>query len=84
MCFVCLSLFALWRIDNQRAERIRMALVDRFVPTIDWSFGPINSVSRIFLPHLIPHRRLLPGPRHSTTLGTTHHRHRRQYRQSTA
>lgn len=48
MCFVCLSLFALWRIDNQRAERIRMALVDRFVPTIDWSFGPINSVSRIF------------------------------------
>jgi len=25
-----------------------MALVDRFVPTIDWSFGPINSVSRIF------------------------------------
>jgi len=24
-----------------------MALVDRFVPTIDWSFGPINSVSRI-------------------------------------
>jgi len=47
MCFVCLALFALWRIDNQRAEHIRMALVDRFVPTIDWSFGPINSVSRI-------------------------------------
>ena len=47
MCFVCLALFVLWRIDNQRAERIRMALVDRFVPTIDWSFGPINSIARM-------------------------------------
>lgn len=24
-----------------------MALVDRFVPTIDWTFGPINTVSRM-------------------------------------
>lgn len=24
-----------------------MALVDRFVPTMDWSFGPINTVSRM-------------------------------------
>lgn len=47
ICFVCLVLFALWRIDNPRVERFRMAIVDRFVPTIDWSFGPVNTVSRM-------------------------------------
>ena len=45
--FVCLVLFVLWRIDNPRVERIRMAMVDRFVPTIDWSVGPVNTVSRM-------------------------------------
>lgn len=40
-------IFVLWRIDNQRAERVRMALIDRFVPTIDWTFGPVNSISRM-------------------------------------
>lgn len=45
--FFCIVIFALWRIDNQRAERVRMALIDRFVPTIDWTFGPINSISRM-------------------------------------
>ena len=44
---VSLLLFALWRIDNPRVERFRMAIVDRFVPTIDWSFGPINYASRM-------------------------------------
>ncbi len=40
-------MFAIWRIDNPRVERFRMAIVDRFVPTIDWSFGPVNSVTRM-------------------------------------
>lgn len=44
--FLCLVLFLLWRIDNPRVERIRMALVDRFVPTIDWSFGRANTFGR--------------------------------------
>ena len=44
---LCLVLFLLWRIDNPRVERFRMALIDRFVPTMDWSFGPINTMSRM-------------------------------------
>ena len=44
---LCLVLFLLWRVDNPRVERFRMALVDRFVPTMDWTFGPINTVSRM-------------------------------------
>ncbi len=42
-----LALFVLWRIDNPRVENLRMALVDRFVPSFDWTLNPITSVSRM-------------------------------------
>lgn len=47
ICVFCLIVFAIWRIDNPRVERFRMAIIDRFVPTIDWTFGPINTASRM-------------------------------------
>lgn len=46
-CLFSLVLFSFWRIDNPRVERIRMTLIDRFVPTIDWTFGPVRTVSQM-------------------------------------
>lgn len=42
-----LGLFALWRIDNPRVERIRSAVTDRFVPSFSWALAPLTSLSRI-------------------------------------
>ncbi len=37
-----LGLFALWRIDSPRVERFRAALVDRFVPSMNWAMTPVT------------------------------------------
>jgi rod shape-determining protein MreC len=42
-----LALFLLWRIDNPRAERIRMALIDRVVPNMDWAMAPVSKASQM-------------------------------------
>jgi len=44
---VSLALFFLWRIDNPRAERIRMGLVDRFVPNMDWAMAPVSKAAQM-------------------------------------
>ncbi len=49
---VCVSLlllgiFILWRIDNPRVESLRMALIDRFVPSFNWTLNPITYASRM-------------------------------------
>jgi rod shape-determining protein MreC len=44
---LCLALFLLWRIDNPRVERFRMALIDRFVPSMGWMLTPVTSVTRM-------------------------------------
>lgn len=45
---VCtLALFLLWRIDNPRAERIRIAIIDRVVPNMDWAMAPVTKVSQM-------------------------------------
>ncbi len=44
---VLLALFVLWRIDNPRVERLRMAIVDRFVPNMEWVLAPVTRFSRI-------------------------------------
>ena len=31
-----IGLFTLWRIDSPRVERFRAALIDRFVPSMQW------------------------------------------------
>jgi len=45
---VSLALFFLWRIDNPRAERIRMGLVDRFVPNMEWAMAPVSKAAQMF------------------------------------
>ncbi len=47
LCVVLLALFLLWRIDNPRAERFRMAIIDRFVPNMEWALTPLTLVSRM-------------------------------------
>ncbi len=39
LCLV--AVFLLWRIDSPRAERLRSAVVDAIVPSVDWAFVPI-------------------------------------------
>jgi len=47
LCVVLLGLFLLWRIDNSRAERLRMAIIDRIVPNLEWVLAPVTLVSRM-------------------------------------
>lgn len=42
LVLVCLALFVVWRIDSPRVERFRMALVDRFVPNMEWAMAPVT------------------------------------------
>lgn len=42
-----LALFLLWRIDNPRVENIRIAILDRVVPNIEWSLNPLTSLNRM-------------------------------------
>jgi rod shape-determining protein MreC len=44
---VLLATFVLWRIDSPRVERIRMALIDRLVPNMDWAMAPVTRASRM-------------------------------------
>jgi len=38
------TLFLLWRIDSPRVERFRTALIDRFVPSMDWALVPVTKI----------------------------------------
>jgi len=46
-CLICFALFLLWRIDNPRVEALRMSLMDRMLPTIEWSVSPATYMSRM-------------------------------------
>ncbi len=41
------GLVLLWRIDNPRAERLRIAVVDRLVPNMDWALQPVTKAARM-------------------------------------
>lgn len=41
------GLVLLWRIDNPRAERLRVAIVDTLVPNMDWAFQPVTKAARM-------------------------------------
>jgi rod shape-determining protein MreC len=44
---VLLGFFVLWRIDNPRAEKVRMAVVDRVSPVVEWTVSPLASLGRL-------------------------------------
>lgn len=41
------SLVLIWRIDNPRMERMRSAIVDRYVPNMEWAMAPITGIARM-------------------------------------
>ena len=45
----CLILFLLWRLDNPRAETIRLAVVDKFVPNFSFLLTPLTTLQNIAL-----------------------------------
>jgi len=44
---VLIAVFLVWRIDNPRAERFRMAIVDRIIPNMEWVMAPLTRMSRM-------------------------------------
>ena len=42
-----IGLFLLWRIDNPRAERLRVAIVDAVVPQMDWALVPVTQATEL-------------------------------------
>ncbi|MGG7565896.1 rod shape-determining protein MreC [Rhodovulum sp. DZ06] len=45
LSLLCLALFALWRLDNPRAEAIRMQVVDGLAPAMEWTNRPARFAS---------------------------------------
>lgn len=44
LVLMLLGIFLIWRIDNPRVEKFRMAVIDRVVPNMDWAMAPITGV----------------------------------------
>ena len=42
------AIFLLWRIDSPRVERMRNALIDRVVPSMDWAMAPVTKLAGMF------------------------------------
>lgn len=47
MVIVLIALFLFWRIDSPRAERMRIAMIDRLVPSFEWALAPVTRVSQM-------------------------------------
>lgn len=47
MALVLIALFLFWRIDSPRAERMRIAIVDRVVPSFEWALAPVTQVGQM-------------------------------------
>jgi rod shape-determining protein MreC len=39
--------FLFWRIDNPRAEQMRISILDKVIPNMEWAMAPITLISRI-------------------------------------
>ncbi|HRL99840.1 MAG TPA: hypothetical protein PLE22_10400, partial [Acidovorax sp.] len=47
LVLLLLGIFLFWQIDSPRAERMRAAVIDRFVPGFDWAMAPVTRLSRM-------------------------------------
>lgn len=47
ICLLFVALFVLWRIDNPRVERLRLALMDRLLPSFEWTISPATTLTRM-------------------------------------
>lgn len=39
---ILIAIFVVWRVDSPRVERFRSAVLDRFVPSLDWMMAPVT------------------------------------------
>jgi rod shape-determining protein MreC len=44
---ISFSFFLLWRIDNPRAELIRISVIDKIVPNLEWAMTPMTKASQM-------------------------------------
>ncbi|MGB0497989.1 MAG: rod shape-determining protein MreC [Rubricella sp.] len=44
---ICVALFALWRSDSPRVERLRMTLTDTTLPAFEWTTKPLAALTRM-------------------------------------
>ena len=42
-----IAMFLVWRIDNARVEQLRVSLIDRFVPSFEWTLKPVTAAARL-------------------------------------
>ncbi len=47
VCLALMATFVLWRIDSPRVERLRMALLDKALPSFDRTIRPLTRISRL-------------------------------------
>ncbi|MFI0395340.1 rod shape-determining protein MreC [Paracoccus jiaweipingae] len=47
LALMLLAMFLFWLIDSPRAERMRTAFVDRFVPGFDWALVPVTRAAQM-------------------------------------
>lgn len=47
MAIVLVTMFLFWRIDGPRAEQMRIALIDRVVPSFEWALVPVTRISQM-------------------------------------
>ena len=44
---VLIGIFALWRIDSPRVERVRAAVIDAVVPNLEWAMAPVTGFANL-------------------------------------
>lgn len=44
-----LGVFAVWRIDSPRVERVRIAVIDQVLPGFDWVMRPVHGIANIIV-----------------------------------
>jgi len=47
LLILMVTVFLFWRIDNPRAERLRLAVVDKVVPHLAWMTAPVTLAARM-------------------------------------
>ena len=47
LVFVLIGIFALWRINSPRVERVRAAVIDAIVPNLEWAMAPVTGAANL-------------------------------------
>ena len=45
LIFISFAIFLVWKVDNPRAERLRMMVLEKIIPSFEWFILPIRSLT---------------------------------------